>query len=213
MTVTDCIDKYLRLVNTRPELFAPLDGYPIVTDEAQMKSFCLSSGKKVGVVYESPFNLVVCDLIQGENGLFTYDRVIPASIGKGVVCIPVYNDKFVLIEQQRHPIRGVQLCFPRGCGEEGISAEANAVKELAEEIGATTKQVEYLGEMTADSGVLSAKTSIFLCFVDSFAPNNSEGIIKTELFSKAELLSLISSGKITDGFTLAATSLLLSKTR
>ena len=205
MIVTDRIERYLRLMEERPHLFAPSDIYPIVTDPTVLRDFERQSGKQVGVLYQSPFNTLVVDLIRGEKGDFTYERIIPTASGRAVVCVPVVDDKLLLLRQYRHPIRRDQLCFPRGYGENGISSRDNAVKELVEETGAVVRDCTYLGSIAADSGLVGAECDVYLCEVDAFeADRTEEGITSMLLLDGNELEDKIRGHKIDDGFTLGA---------
>ena len=155
---------------------------------------------------------MLVDLVKNKNGdLFSYDRLIGTSTGVPVVTIPVYDGKFVLIKQYRHAIRSIQYAFPRGFGEDGLSAEENAVKELSEEVGATfadDARIKVIGSVTADSGITSGKVFVVYCEIISYEEKiGYEGIQKTILLSERELGDWIKRGRIDDGFTLAAYSL------
>ena len=212
MIVTDGIEEYFSLMRQKPELFVPSDVYPIVTDRAVLEAFQRESGKRVGVLYKSCFNTLVVDLVGGEGGYFTYERVIPTSNECGVVCVPVMDGKFLLLRQYRHPIRERQLCFPRGFGEDGISPEENAKKELWEETGAIAKHCAYIGSLTPDSGLIGAGCRVFLCFVDSLKEEALvEGIENTLWLDERELEEKIKKREINDGFTLGAYMLYKTK--
>ena len=205
MIVTDCIKEYFSLMKKKPEFFVPSDVYPIVTDMPVIEAFQKESGKKIGVLYKSRFNTLVADLIKGENGYFIYERIIPTATGRGVVCVPVTDGKLLLLRQYRHSIRNIQLCFPRGFGEDGISSEENAKKELSEEIGSTVKSCVYLGSLTPDSGLIGAECDVFLCFLESYKKQSSEeGIKEILLLEETEIERKIKNREITDGFTLSA---------
>ncbi|MBQ9745657.1 MAG: NUDIX domain-containing protein [Clostridia bacterium] len=205
MAATDCIEEYFALIEKKPRLFERSEVYPIVTDKAEIEKFEKESGKKIGVLYKSRFNTLVVDLIRGENGYFAYERIIPTASGRGVVCVPKVGGKFLLLRQYRHSVRDMQLCFPRGFGEDGIASEDNAKKELFEETGALAEKCTFLGSLTADSGLIGAECDVFLCIADSFdASSTEEGIKELLLLTREELEEKITSREITDGFTLSA---------
>ena len=208
MIVTNCLEEYFLLMETRPELFTPSTAYPIVTDRKIIEDFESQSGKKIGVVYKSPFNTFLVDLIQGEEGLYTYDRVIPTAKNRAVVCVPLYEGKLLLIDQQRHPIRGGQLCFPRGFGEDDFLPMDNAKKELFEEVGATALDCQWLGAITPDSGLIGAECDVFLCTIDGYQQDKKEeGVKAIVLLSEEALTEKIKKREITDSFTLSAYTL------
>ena len=175
-------------------------------DRGKAETFIEQSGKDIGIMYDSPYNTLVVDLVKDADGNeFAYERLIPKNDG-AVVMIPVYNGRFILLDQYRYAIGEQQLCFPRGFGESGLSAEENAAKELREEIGVVELlSIRKLGELTPDSGISANKVSVFLCEIENYDPEKrDEGILGIHESSLEELSSMIKTGQITDGFTLAA---------
>ncbi len=212
MIVTDCIDAYFALMTERPELFVRVEGYPIVTDCEKLEAYQEEHDIKLGILYRSPYHILILDLIEGENGYFPYERIVTTSKGKGVVCIPMFQDKFILVKQNRHPIRKMQLCFPRGFGEDGISPKENAKKELWEEIGATVKECVSLGAIYADSGVIGDACDVILCRIEGYDREAfSEGIVDIKVLDDAALEEAIKNNEVDDGFTLSAYALLKAK--
>ena len=115
---------YLDLAEERPELFKASSRLQIIMDYESVQQFERNTDKKIGVVYRSAYNLLVVDLVENMKGeRFAYERLIPAVKKGAIVSIPVYDDKFVLLKQYRHAMRAFQYAFPRGFGEEGLSAE------------------------------------------------------------------------------------------
>ena len=211
MIVKNGLDEYFKLMKERPELFLSSDVISIVKDRGELEEYSETSGVDLGVVYKSNFNLLVVDLVESGGKRFPYERVISARDGRGVICVPVYKGKLLLLDQYRHATRSRQLSFPRGFGENGLSSLENAKKELWEEIGASCDKLLKLGELTPDSGLTSALCDVYLCHVDAFINNHEEGIIDIVCLSLSEVKSLIASGEIVDGFTLSAISLLDAK--
>ena len=127
--------------------------------------------------------------------------------GKPSVAILVRRDsKFLLLSIKRHLVgQDLQLEIPRGFGELS-SPESDARRELLEETGLEAAEVFELGRLHADSGLIENTTVIFLASVLSteFKPSTVEGIASENWCSRQELQDLISSGRITDGYTLAA---------
>ena len=202
----------------RPQLFAHNSSLEIVTDEETVDSFVEKTGRPLGVVYESPYHLMVVDLVcNGEEdreggrdaGLHTYDRLLPAVPRGAVVSVPIYEGKFVLLKQFRHSVRKDVIAFPRGFGEPGISSEENLRKELGEEIGVeTVEDVRYLGAIAADTGAIGGLADVFVCQIGRPELKiGYEEIKELILLDEHELNEWIISGKIMDGFTLAAITL------
>ena len=208
MKATNAINEYFELMKKRPEAFLPSKEIEIVTDREVLESYVKETGKELGVVYKSPYNTLVVDLVKAGDRHFRYERIIPSALGRGTVCVSVYNGKFVLIRQYRHPIRAYQLGFVRGFGEDGLCAVENAKKELSEELGATVKAAKALGEVAADSGLSFGIADVVLCELSSYETQKGhEGIVSSVELSFDELKEKISSGEINDGFTLSAVAL------
>ena len=76
---------------------------------------------KIGVVLDDPYNIIVRDLVQFPDGdMRGYGRSIAtASLrgGKGVVVLPEYEGKIMLLHQYRHATRQWHYEVPRGYGE------------------------------------------------------------------------------------------------
>lgn len=92
-----CLDDYFDLMHERPNAFTQSPILSIVTDKQRMLTFMESTNKQLGVVYKSPFHLMVVDLIAGVNGEdFAYERLLPTVEKGAVVCLVEYNNKIVL---------------------------------------------------------------------------------------------------------------------
>ena len=161
--------KYLMLMQERPNEFRACSGMEIVTDREEVRKFEQASGQTIGVVYQSPYSMMVIDLVREKNGrLFAYERLIPATVGSAVVCVTKQKENYILLKQLRHSLRGEQIGFPRGYGEDGVSAEDNARKEVYEELGAKILGLKSLGKVVPDSGIGGAAAEVFECKIDSW---------------------------------------------
>lgn len=176
-----------------------------------MLTFIESTNKQLGVVYKSPFHLMVVDLIAGVNGEdFAYERLLPTVEKGAVVCLVEYNNKIVLERVFRHAIRKEQLELPRGFGEPNISGPDNVIKECREELSATIDRnsIKFLGTVVADSGCLAGSADVYFCkawnVIEKFG---YEGIGSLEFISYETINHFIANGGISDGFTLAALKL------
>ena len=201
---------YMELVGKRPGEFRQNPALEIIFDEDIIREFEERSGRTIGVIYASRFNILVVDLVRDPAGnLFPFERIIPASTGCSVVTIPVLDGKFVLLEQFRHAMRSVQYAFPRGFGEDGLGAAENAAKELSEELGAEVIETIPLGNIVANSGLSGDRTRAVLCRISrADAAVGYEEIQGMVFLTPEEMRSWISEGKIDDGYTLAAWSLM-----
>lgn len=85
--------KYLKLMERRPEDFTASELLNIVTKSETVNKYVSETGKKLGVLYESKYNILVVDLILGETGdLFPYERLLPAEKRGAVVALTIYKD-------------------------------------------------------------------------------------------------------------------------
>ena len=83
------------------------------------------------------------------------------------------------------------------------------MKELAEEMGATVREVRYLGSVRPDTGLSAGCAQVFLAEVQEAAAQvGHEGIRELIWMTEEELRAKIAAGEITDGFTLSALTLL-----
>ena len=194
---------YLKLMKARPESFK--DGIlKIITDDAAIDSYYEKTGKRLGVVYESEFHLMLVDLVEDRAGKsFSYERLLPKVASGAVVIVPIINGKYVMVEQFRHALRKNMLAFPRGYGEEGLSSEENLKKELKEELGCdNVTNIKYVGKVIADSGILGNSIDAYLCDISKAEEKKGyEGIVGLKFLDKDELSKAVEDGEIEDGYT------------
>lgn len=214
--------KYVDLLKSRPYLFDNQGALlQIITDYQTMQQWQLErkallkmnkqhlSFSKLGVVLEDPYFLVVRDLVQFPDGsMNSYSRILgQANLrgGRGVVVLPVFQGKIMLLHQYRHPTRKWHYEIPRGFGEPNTPAEENARKEIEEETGGKIAELVDLGEFYNNTGLEADAVSLFYARLDSFgAPNTNEGIESFMWLDISEFEQWIADEKITDGFTIAA---------
>jgi ADP-ribose pyrophosphatase len=163
----------------------------------------------IGVILDDPYNLIVRDLVEFPDGdIRGYGRSIAtASLrgGKGVVVLPEYEGKIMLLHQYRHATRQWHYEVPRGYGEPNIPADENARKEIEEETGGEISDLVSLGEFYNNTGYETASVALFYAKLSSVGKaNENEGIDSFFWLTVKELEEWITNEKITDGFTIAA---------
>lgn len=201
--------RYCTLMKERPKDFRNNGIIDIISDVDKVEKFVTETGKKVGVIYCSSYNLWIVDLVKSGDRYYTYERLLPTVEKGAVVIIPKFGKKYVLLKQYRHALRDCQYAFPRGFGEKGMASESNVGKEMVEELGTTVVKSRFLGQVIADSGCCGNSVDVYVC--DIMKPQiqmGYEGIQGMVIIEAAELKQWIASGKITDGFTLSAWALL-----
>ena len=192
--------------------YIPIDGTeldaPTLTAKELVERFQLVTGKRIGVVYESDYNILVVDLVyQIPGNYFTYERIIPKNHSGGVVILAFHNQNIIFLKQFRHATRDFEYSLIRGFSEKDKSDLEVVTQELKEEIGATIIGFpKLLGKVTIDSGLCGKKVAIYACHIDSYNPTTSdyEGIVSVYEKSPIEFEKMISNNTITDNFTIEA---------
>jgi len=215
MNTSNGWQRYLQLMKERPEDFRrDTNGlYALQTDGEVVREFVRSTGRRIGVCYESEYKILVVDLLKSVDGrLFAYERVLPAVRGGAVVCVARHAGKYVLIRQYRHALGREQIAFVRGYGENGVSAEDNARKEVKEELGADVLFITHLGKVTPDSGSYGQTVDVFGCEIGDWTMKPGyEGITGICEYSHDELIMAIARGEIDDSFSLSAFALITAR--
>jgi ADP-ribose pyrophosphatase len=166
-----------------------------------------ASTPELGVVYQDKYIRIVRDKVlfpSGERG--TYIRILLSTSRVGGVCIvPTWKQSYVLIRHFRHPTRSWHLEFPRGFAELDCSLKQNASRELREEIGASAMEMEFVGEIFPDTGLIGSSIGIFRA--DLSEPPRAvgdTGVAELVLAGQAEVEDFIRTGVINDAISMAA---------
>lgn len=204
----DSIERYFELLAERPYLVndALHENLIIELDKQSLITYQHQHNIKVGVVYESPYHILLVDLVHtGNQRYFTYERLIAKEQGVATIMIATYQDKFVVLKQFRHALRQYQYAFVRGFGTDGLSGEDNAKKELYEEVLGEVKNIELLGSVAVDSGITDKVVEIYYCELGSMQVQiGHENIEDCIMLTFDELYQWIKQGKINDSFTVLA---------
>lgn len=213
----NCLERYLALTRSQPELFVnpPGDIYEILLDRsrirfAQQAAFrsrqatnLSVSDLRVGVLAADPFVTVLREAVAFPDGTCgLYNRLM---LLKGVVVLPMLGQKLVLFRRFRHGTRSWHLEAPRGTGSGAGRMEEDARRELMEEIGAQTDELLDLGEYHPSSGVIAETMKLYLARISGIgALEKHEAITSVELLTASEAEAMVSGGEVTDGPTLVA---------
>lgn len=215
-SASECLTRYLDMARQRPQLFAnpPGDIYEILLDPARILRAQAEARQRraagglphddlrVGVLARDPYVTVLREAVRfpdGTHGL--YNRLL---VPFGVAMLPLIDDKVVLLDRFRHGTRTWHLEAPRGCADGDGGFEADARRELAEEIGAEGIALTDLGLLHSSSGCLDETYHLYLARIAAFGPPEAhEAIRELRLVPVAELEALIATGELSDGPTLA----------
>jgi 8-oxo-dGTP pyrophosphatase MutT (NUDIX family) len=112
------------------------------------------------------------------------------------------DEKIVLVKQYRHAFGSTTLELPGGILEQGESPMSSAIREMKEETGYVSEEVEFLMKISPNPA-LNNNTAYF------FLATNAEKLTNTnfdpfediiiETYSKDELKNLLIEGKLQHG--------------
>lgn len=112
-----------------------------------------------------------------------------------VIMVCITEDGKVLLERQwRLPIMGISLDFPAGAVEDtDENTEAAAKRELLEETGYISNEIEFLFSINKDPGFSSGKSHVFLARNAKLEqePTDKNELVVLELMTPKELLAAI----------------------
>lgn len=160
-------------------------------------------------IYDGKILKLTRDTVKLENGQTATREVIHHP---GGACIVPLTDamEVLMVRQFRYPHNEITLEVPAGKLEYGEESVACAIRELQEEVGATAKQIFYLGCLyptpAYDKEVIHMYLATGLTFADS-NPDADEflDVVKLPL---TQVISMIMDNKVPD----AKTQLALLKT-
>lgn len=207
------VDKYPAMFVNPPEaeITVLLDKNEIAEVETLARHYYLSKGlppewAEIGVVYQDQYMLILRDAVRFSDGrLWTYFRLVDEESAQGVITLPIYQGKVLLTRHFRHATRRWHLEIPRGFGEEGLSNEENARRELQEETGATIIRMISLGLAYPNTGGTSECNEFFYAEISAYEQaDKHEGISELLLVSVAEFEDLLRKYTIDDEFTIVA---------
>ena len=202
---------YIQLMSERPELFANDESdftIKIISDINVIREFEINNNITIGIVYQDQYVIFIKDLVTHPNGkIGPYIRLLPTTKASGVVILPILNDSFIFVKHFRHSTRSFHYELPRGFGSDSVSIEENVSKELFEETGYSIRELQFLGHVFPDTGLLSSHACVYAAFVDSDEQSPSdkeEAVSSVELINKKTVLQMVADGIITDGYSLSA---------
>src|SRR5262245_54308987 len=174
-----CLQHYRALVSERPDQFTnpPGDIYEILLDDqyierARRDAFAHRQAEgmrtddtRVGVLAVDPYLLVLRDAVRFADGSYgLYNRLLVPS---GAAILPVLGDSIALLHRFRHGTRRWHLEAPRGSFSGIGSVGEEALRELAEEIGSTAKEIVHLGFLHSTTGCLDEEHQLFFARIES----------------------------------------------
>jgi ADP-ribose pyrophosphatase len=159
---------------------------------------------KSDVIYSGKVFNIKVDQIEYNTGNTAIREV--AEHPGGAVVVPVTNDgKIVMLTQHRFPVNETLLELPAGKLGKGENPKLCAVRELEEETGYKSDNVNKLGSIFTTPGYSTEKLWIYLAKdLKSGNYNREEGEFGMQVFelSLKEVEEKINKGEIVDGKTI-----------
>lgn len=156
------------------------------------------SSKKI---YENPWYALRQDQVRTHNGkeiTYTYMEHPGA-----VSVVPVTSKgEIILIKSYRYAVKDWCWEIPMG-GRDHEDLEVVARKELLEEVGGVSQQLEYIHFFYANNGVSNIRCDVFLAQGVELKNSRHEDseLIEIHVFPKDEVFHLARSGTIKDGMS------------
>lgn len=154
-------------------------------------------------IYEGKvFDISIAEIQDGE---INYKREIVEHKGSTVI-VPVFEDKTVaLVRQYRHAAGEYLLEIPAGTLNRGEDPLIGARRELEEEIGVTTENIQKLTEFYVSPGFLTEKMFVYLATDLREGKQNLEEdeLLTIERLTFPEAFEKIKTGEIQDAKTIA----------
>lgn len=126
----------------------------------------------------------------------------------GIVVVPVKHGRIGLLKIFRYCIQQPSLEVPRGLVDAGETTEQAATREMREETGYEAGSCRHLGEIYADTGLISRHIDVFVCQAGERSEkvhDELESIAAEVLWVTAEeLREMISADQVRCGISLAA---------
>jgi len=131
----------------------------------------------------------------------------------GVVILPILpSGDLLLARVYRRPIEAYSFEFPRGASDPGESLQETAARELLEETGYTAASIELLGYLHSNASLLSSSVGVCRVLIDGEGQSGTDGEASSlHHVSVSQLLAMVRNGEITDGHTLSAVMMAISR--
>ena len=124
--------------------------------------------------------------------------------------IPVGDDgRILMVRQYRYLSDSICVEFPCGGVLAGLSPEQNALKELREETGFTSRELIPIGWFTPFTGASDERCSVFIARQLELSPLEPDETEEIELVLTTfdDIENMVQTNELNDGLSLAAWSL------
>lgn len=141
-----------------------------------------------------------------------YERLVGSQVGAVVIVPMLDDDTVILIQEYAAGTDQYEWGLPKGRLESGETIEQGANRELKEEIGYGSKQLNQLRALTLAPGYMGHETHVVVAqqLYPESLPGDEPEPIQQKTASLKELESWVLNGEVSEGRTIAA--LYLAKT-
>lgn len=156
------------------------------------------------LVYDGRIIEVFKDSVELSDGHRSFREVVKHS--GGVVILACKEDKILLVEQYRYPVKEVMFELPAGKLEKGENPFNAAKRELEEETGYCANKWTELGYVYTSPGYSSEKLYLYKAedlYFTHCHPDAGE-ILEPLEYKIDDVLTMIKDGRINDAKTLCA---------
>ena len=141
-----------------------------------------------------------------------YNRIVEGNENRGIVILPLNSKKELgLVKLYRYPIQLWQWELPRGFGENNLTAEDNAKRELEEEMNMQAEKLVVLGSIFPNSGLLSSEVDVVVAYnvnrIQIIGDMEKGMIREIKFFQINQIKEMVCNGIIKDGFTISGLTL------
>ncbi|MEV4260553.1 NUDIX hydrolase [Kribbella sp. NPDC049584] len=157
-------------------------------------------------VYRNRFITVYDDEVQFASGARgDYLRIVEAEGARGVVALPLFADLVGLVKTYRYALGAFEWSLPRGFAH-SVDTSLTVLTELNEELGADPVDLQRLGELNPNSGLLASTVDVFVAryAAAEATPTDTDEIAEVRWIPVTQLFDEIRDGQISDAFTLSA---------
>lgn len=173
----------------------------------------MCSNTKFNVYFD---HLVSIKKFEVKDFLIVKPKIIKDNKIVGICVLPIYNNKFCLMQSWRHQLKEYVYQAPSGFVEENESPDETAIRELREETSLICNPTNLLtlGDFLPDAGLLEGSVTLFLaldCHRSNSKCDEEIGTGKINSYTKEEFKKLINCSRNIGGSTLVASYRALNK--
>jgi len=158
-------------------------------------------------VYRHKYGTLFDDEVVGPRGDHArYARWHPNF--PGIVIVPIKHGRIGLLKIFRYCIQQPSLEVPRGLVDPGETPEQAATREMREEIGYEAEHCRHLGQIFADTGLISRHIDVFVCQAGEPSAKEHDELesiaAEVQWVTPEELRDMIAADQVRCGISLAA---------